>query len=73
MGFHSTKFVEIIWVGVILSAATTTIVFPIALPNCYDKCGNVKTPYPYGISESCYLNDTAKIGRLRLGVHKGRK
>ena len=62
MGFHSTKLVEVIWVGVILSAAVAAIVFPIALPNCYEKCGNVKTPYPYGTSESCYLNDTAIFG-----------
>ena len=67
--------------------------FPIALPNCSNRCGNVKIPYPYGTSEGCYLNDTAifgyyfinctttdaygqsqpKIGRLHLGVHKGRK
>ena len=46
----------------ILSAAAIAIVFPIALPNCYDKCGNVKTPYPYGTSKGCYLNDTAIFG-----------
>ena len=59
MGFHSTNLVEVIWVGVILSAtmAAATIAFPIALPHCSDSCGNVPIPYPYGTTEGCYLND----------------
>ena len=54
---------QVIWVGVILSAimATTATTFPLALPNCPDSCGNVKIPYPFGTTEGCYLNDTADI------------
>ncbi|KAM3704464.1 hypothetical protein ACJW31_03G005800 [Castanea mollissima] len=36
--------------------------FPIALPNCSDRCGNVSIPYPYGTTEGCYLHDTANFG-----------
>ena len=52
---------QVIWVGVILSAimAATATVFPIALPNCPDSCGNVTIPYPFGTTEGCYLNDPA--------------
>ena len=64
MGFHSTKLVEVIWVSVILSAtvAAAAIVFPIALPNCFDRCGSVKIPYPYGTTNDCYLNDPVIFG-----------
>ncbi|KAM3730800.1 hypothetical protein ACB098_12G113600 [Castanea mollissima] len=42
--------------------AAAAIAFPIALPNCSDRCGNVKIPYPYGTTKGCYLNDTAIFG-----------
>ena len=55
---------QVIWIGVILSAtmAAAAIAFPIALPNCSDRCGNVTIPYPYGTTKGCYLNDTAIFG-----------
>ena len=63
MGFLG-MLMQVIWVGMILSAtmAAVTMVFSKALPNCNDSCGNVTIPYPYGITESCYLNDFAIIG-----------
>ena len=62
MVFHR-MLMQVIWVGVILSAimATTATTFPLALPNCPDSCGNVKIPYPFGTTKGCYLNDTADI------------
>ncbi|KAL2920895.1 Wall-associated receptor kinase-like 2 [Bienertia sinuspersici] len=27
-------------------------------PHCSDKCGNVTIPYPFGIEDGCYYNDT---------------
>ena len=51
---------QVIWVGVILSAimATTATTFPLALPNCPDSCGNVKIPYPFGTTVGCYRNES---------------
>ncbi|XP_075650551.1 wall-associated receptor kinase 2-like [Castanea sativa] len=62
MVFHRI-LMQVIWVGVILSAtmAATATTFPLALPNCPDSCGNVTIPYPFGTTEGCYLNDTANI------------
>ena len=63
MGFLG-MLMQVIWVCVILSAtmAAAAIAFPIALPNCSDRCGNVRIPYPYGTTKGCYLNDTAIFG-----------
>ena len=63
MGFLG-MLMQVIWVGVILSAtmAAAAIAFPIARPNCSDRCGNVEIPYPYGTTEGCYLNDAAIFG-----------
>ena len=62
MGFHG-MLVQPTWVGVILSfmaaaATATATAFPLALPNCTDRCGDVKIPYPFGTSEGCFLNET---------------
>nr|XP_023884117.1 putative wall-associated receptor kinase-like 16 [Quercus suber] len=58
MGFHS-MLVQLTWVGVILSfMAAAATAFPLALPNCTDRCGDVKIPYPFGITKGCFLNGT---------------
>ncbi|GMY06626.1 wall-associated receptor kinase 2-like [Fagus crenata] len=38
--------------------AAAAIPFPLALPNCSDSCGDVEIPYPFGLTEGCYLNGT---------------
>ena len=61
MGFYR-MLVQVTWVGAILSvvmeAAATE--YPVALPNCPEKCGDVKIPYPFGMTKDCYLNDSAR-------------
>ena len=57
MGFHR-MLVQLTWAGVILSdmaAAATATAFPSALPDCPDKCGEIQIPYPFGLTEGCYL------------------
>ncbi|GMY06625.1 wall-associated receptor kinase 2-like [Fagus crenata] len=52
---------QVTWVvGVILSemAAVAIAAFPLALPNCTDRCGDIRIPYPFGLTEGCYLKDT---------------
>ncbi|PIN19037.1 hypothetical protein CDL12_08280 [Handroanthus impetiginosus] len=31
--------------------------FSLATPNCKDHCGNIPIPYPFSITENCYLNE----------------
>ncbi|GMY06612.1 wall-associated receptor kinase 2-like [Fagus crenata] len=49
-----------VWVGVILSemAAAAAIPFPLALPGCPDRCGDLEIPYPFGTTEGCYLSES---------------
>uniref|UniRef100_A0A7N2MJN4 EGF-like domain-containing protein n=1 Tax=Quercus lobata TaxID=97700 RepID=A0A7N2MJN4_QUELO len=59
MGFHR-MLVQLTWAGVILSdmaapATATATAFPSALPDCPDKCGEIQIPYPFGLTEGCYL------------------
>ena len=59
MGFHRI-LVQLTWVGVISSVmvAATDTQFPSALPDCPDRCGDLQIPYPFGLTEGCYLNGT---------------
>ncbi|XP_075647667.1 wall-associated receptor kinase 2-like [Castanea sativa] len=59
MGFHS-MLVLVTWVGVMLTAimAAAAIAYPLALPNCPDRCGDVKIPYPFGTREGCYRKES---------------
>ena len=62
MGFYR-MLVQVTWVGAILSVvmAAAATEYPVALPNCPEKCGDVKIPYPFGMTKDCYLNDSARI------------
>ncbi|XP_027093527.2 wall-associated receptor kinase 2-like [Coffea arabica] len=42
---------------VVASAAA----FPIAKPGCNSSCGNVEIPYPFGMTEGCYLDEPFQI------------
>ena len=56
MGFLGI-LVQVTWVAVMLSElAAAAIEFPIALPNCPDKCGDVEIPYPFGLRKGCYID-----------------
>ena len=57
MGFYR-MLVQVTWVGAILSVvmAAAATEYPVALPNCPEKCGDVKIPYPFGMTKDCYLH-----------------
>uniref|UniRef100_A0A2N9IR05 Wall-associated receptor kinase galacturonan-binding domain-containing protein n=1 Tax=Fagus sylvatica TaxID=28930 RepID=A0A2N9IR05_FAGSY len=64
MGFHKMLVqVTWVWVGVILSemAAAAAIPFPLALPGCSDRCGDLEIPYPFGTTEGCYLKESTPL------------
>ena len=61
MGFQR-MLVQAAWVGVVLSVmAAADTQFPLALPNCADRCGDVEIPYPFGLAEGCYLNGSGEF------------
>nr|GMD57776.1 putative wall-associated receptor kinase-like 16 [Ipomoea batatas] len=43
------------------AAATSKTNYPIAKPNCSDRCGNVMIPFPFGLTEACSLNSNFSI------------
>ena len=65
-------------IGVIISTivATTAAEAALAKPGCDYMCGEVKIPYPFGLTDGCYLNEkfyvtcedkvTAKTGGLTV-------
>ena len=56
MGFIGI-LIQFTWVAVVLFELTAAAVaFPIALPNCPDRCGDVEIPYPFGLREGCYID-----------------
>ncbi|CAK9154152.1 unnamed protein product [Ilex paraguariensis] len=38
------------------AGAGATMAMAMANPNCADRCGDVPIPYPFGMTEDCYLN-----------------
>jgi hypothetical protein len=61
----SARLLQIIVSGVIIfamvAAATTN-----AKPGCPNKCGDVEIPFPFGLTEACYLDE-----RFSITCHSG--
>ena len=56
MGFIGI-LIQLTLVAVVLFELTAAAVaFPIALPDCPDRCGDVEIPYPFGLREGCYID-----------------
>ena len=61
-------------IGVIISAImVANAAAALAKPDCPDKCGDVEIPFPFGMTEDCYLdksfnitcdNNTARVGTV---------
>nr|XP_023920718.1 putative wall-associated receptor kinase-like 16 [Quercus suber] len=77
MDLHG-MLMQISLIGVITSTivATTAAEAALAKPDCDYMCGEVKIPYPFGLTDGCYLNEkfyitcednvTAKTGKLTV-------
>ncbi|KAJ6713173.1 hypothetical protein OIU79_009212 [Salix purpurea] len=41
---------------------------PIAKPGCRDRCGDISIPYPFGIGNNCYMNESFSIECNKTGA-----
>ncbi|TYK18645.1 wall-associated receptor kinase 2-like [Cucumis melo var. makuwa] len=46
---------------VIILSTTIVVASSQALPGCDEWCGDVQIPYPFGVKQGCYLNQTFSI------------
>ncbi|PIN12511.1 Serine/threonine protein kinase [Handroanthus impetiginosus] len=59
MGFLQIQFLNLLAILVIIASSPSSLSatppnFPIAKPNCTDRCGNLSIPYPFGTTPDCY-------------------
>ncbi|PIN08856.1 Serine/threonine protein kinase [Handroanthus impetiginosus] len=59
MGFLQIQFLNLLAILVIIASSQSSLSatppnFPIAKPNCTDRCGNLSIPYPFGTTPECY-------------------
>ncbi|KAF2296656.1 hypothetical protein GH714_000925 [Hevea brasiliensis] len=54
MGFQG-MLMKFALIGLLVAAAATQE-FPVAKPGCQDRCGNISIPYPFGLTDDCYLD-----------------
>uniref|UniRef100_A0A2N9FF72 Wall-associated receptor kinase galacturonan-binding domain-containing protein n=1 Tax=Fagus sylvatica TaxID=28930 RepID=A0A2N9FF72_FAGSY len=61
MGLHG-MLIQITLIGVIISAIVVAAAeAALAKPGCHDKCGDVEIPFPFGLKDGCYLDETFHI------------
>ena len=62
MGLHEV-LIQISLIGMIISTivATTVVEAALAKPSCDYMCGDVKIPFPFGLTNGCYLNKNFHI------------
>lgn len=62
MDLHG-MLMQILQIGVIISTivATTAAEVALAKPGCHYMCGDVKIPFPFGLTDGCYLNKNFHI------------
>ncbi|POO01015.1 Wall-associated receptor kinase [Trema orientale] len=57
---HSS--VVLVVMGMVISSyASSSTASSVALPGCADHCGNLTVPYPFGIGDSCHLEEKFNI------------